>query len=205
MSARLKLVVSLVVFPMLASGCLDVVDDGEEEERLCGSPGMVLDVWDLPSTGIRCTRVLGSLFVRAAKNSAVEARRLARLETVDANLTVEWAESLEALAPLRKVGDLILTSSSVANLAPLGNVSVMSGGILVQFMNSLETLQGLEGVERLSRLSINSNAKLKTLQGLDNLRLVEGDVLLGGNPSLPRPVIDAFLERIEVRGTVTLY
>jgi hypothetical protein len=66
--------------------------------------------------------------------------------------------------------------------------------------DSLESLDGLQGVTHLRSLTINDNKILRDLAGLSNLKRVDGDVDLQGNPELRG--VEGFLRGVDVGGRV---
>lgn len=94
--------------------------------------------------------------------------------------------SLDGLNNLTSIGGLVLIDNPlIQNLMPFSNVSGIEWGVLILRSNhTLIDLTGLEGFFEVSYLSIYDNNNLKTLEGLDKLTIVSGDVSIQGNPAL---------------------
>lgn len=69
---------------------------------------------------------------------------------------------------------------------------------------ALRSLSGLVGLERVEGDLILRGTGLTSLDGLDSVASVGGELYPGGNPSLSQAAVEAWAEEIEVDGSVTI-
>jgi hypothetical protein len=94
----------------------------------------------------------------------------------------------------------VFGSDGLSSLSALKPTLIRGGDMTISSTDSLESLDGLQGVTHLKSLEITDNKVLRDLSGLSNLKRVEGDVTIQGNPELRGA--DEFLKGIEVGGQI---
>ena len=173
--------------------------------------------------GYRC--IVGSLSILGTPFSTLS---LPRLEAVTGDLVINNNQSLvEISLPLLTrlgiryttdptdrsynnelpVGLYIAGNPLLQNLETFNSVTKIEGSVTIERNASLVSLAGLENIVTLPRLTITSNDALQTLDGLNNLRIIERNVAaegtvpdglyIAGNPVLESLQALSSLESVE--------
>jgi len=92
------------------------------------------------------------------------------------------------------------------NLRGLDNIIATTDfGIDVWENAALESLEGLDHVTKIGGdLNIFKNAALTSLKGLEGLESVGGNLFIQSNANLPAAAVDDLVKRITVGGSVTV-
>ena len=144
--------------------------------------------------GLNDVEMTGADFVLNNVKTLKNINALAKLHTVGDLLAVEGCEELASLAGMQSLNTASRISIQVcpklADIQALNRITALNS--LTITLTGLKNLQGLnnlgsigEGAAIKDGLGIFGNMKLISLEGLNNLRRVEGSVKIGGNSVLP--------------------
>ena len=112
---------------------------------------------------------------------------------------------ISGLRNLEHLGQLNVSYTPLRNLEGLGGLRVITDNLSIGRLPTLTSLEGLGQLQAIGgNLLIFGNEHLTSLRGLSGLCRVGGNVQITDNPMLPQSEIDAFLDRIEVGGEVTV-
>ncbi|KAA3622738.1 MAG: T9SS C-terminal target domain-containing protein, partial [Bacteroidetes bacterium] len=102
----------------------------------------------------------------SSNNALVNLEGLDQIDSIGTDITIEYNQNLSDLSGFESITSL--------------------GGIRIQHSHALTTLNGLEQIPgHLSEgIRIADNSQLNSLEGLNHLTMVEGNVYIGQNPSL---------------------
>lgn len=90
-------------------------------------------------------------------------------------------------------GHIVISGQNITSLFGLRNIMAVEGNVIIRANPILRNLNGIGNLEMIrGSLIIGgwgslSNAQLESLEGLDMLAYVEGDVIINYNPLLPKP------------------
>jgi hypothetical protein len=113
---------------------------------------------------------------------------------------------VDGLTNLRSVGgDLnFFRNWDLASLRGLWGLVNVGGNLMIHLDDSLETMDGLQQLRSVGGLAIHSNAILRSLEALQGLETVAGDLVITGNPRLPQVDAEGFAARLLIGGTTTV-
>lgn len=100
------------------------------------------------------------------------------------------------------LGRIQLDSTAEEDLSTFGGAHLATvKGFVNVFRTHLRTLRGLENLRVVDgNLSIHRNVELTSLTALQSLREVTGNLYVSGNPKIPQSELDAFSARVKVGG-----
>jgi len=108
---------------------------------------------------------------------------------IDGNLVIYGAmpADLSALSELQTVGrDLVIrTTTGLVHLHGLEKLRNIGGKVVIESNYDLKSLAGLSVPEQLKGLTVQMNGPLQDLKGLENLKIVDGDLVVSKNLSVP--------------------
>ncbi|MGM0557901.1 MAG: hypothetical protein ACQEVA_16060 [Myxococcota bacterium] len=108
-------------------------------------------------------------------------------------------KSLEGMEDLERVGKnlRIASASNLRDLHELGELREVRLALSIQGPSKLKTLEGLENVKTANHVVIEDHAELQSIEALESLERVRYLVIVN-NPNLPACQADKLAERIEV-------
>jgi len=133
-------------------------------------------------------RVDGTLRIRQNAR-LLEISALASLSEVAGGLQITenpFLESLEGLEALGTIGGRlqILNNAALADLGSFSNLG-LANGITISGNTNLQSLEGLEALEQILGSLVLNTAGVTSLEGLHNLRTIQGGILsITNNPVL---------------------
>lgn len=154
---------------------------------------------------IQKLRRAGGVSVQAAALS--DEARFDALEALDGMLSVDvWGSDITGslvFPKLERVENLVLISGSglTSNSVQLP-VLERTGEVRVQWTMVLRDLTLLRSVRTMGALSIHSNASLETLEGLEGVTALDGDLNITGNDSLTS--LDALSGVTSISGNIVI-
>jgi hypothetical protein len=155
----------------------------------------------------RCTTV-NSIYVKYTNWSDLSFAT--GLTMLDGQFVVEYNEQLESLDGMDEVMEFGAGHSRIANnyklrnLEGLGSLRRVNESFTIRY-NGIESIQGLESLEEVEGdLIIERNWKLTDLKALESLERVGEDLFVESNEKLPRCEIDWLVERIDIEGEIRL-
>lgn len=113
---------------------------------------------------------------------------LINVTSIVGNLSIS-NNALTSLMPLNNLtsitGNLFISDQSLATLTGLENLSSINGNISISNSNSITSLNGLDKIATISGdLYLNANDNLISLNGLDNLTSIGGNFTVSNNNNL---------------------
>lgn len=195
---------------------------------VCGAPADWASQDEQIAALAGCEVYEGSLYIH---ESILDLSPLSSLRIIRGHVTSTSKndETLEGLDALEWVGSFHFSDAKLQDLSALGNLTgvddyfelialeeleslhgleglqFVGGGVKLEANPGLTDLEGLSGLERIDGdLTIWANENLASLDGLSALQSVGGNVTIRLNPQLLPTEVDAFLDRVEIDGVVTL-
>lgn len=155
--------------------------------------------------------IKGDLII-ASNGSLLNFDGLFGLTFVEGDLTLSGGINITSLSGLNNIeeigGDLSVKGLSINDFIDLNSFTNLHGGLSVENCNSLIDLKGLEGISNLGYdLRIVRNDSLQSLNGLENLIEIEGNLIIGGNYNYSNAMLyslDSLSNLIEIDGDIKI-
>lgn len=131
----------------------------------------------------QCTQTSIYLGSQAAVNSF---KAVYGCVTMTGSLTISGADitNLDSLHQLTEVGALHIQQTNAANLEGLSSLTRVHGILNIYWNYGLTTLHGIEQLTKVGELTIYNNDLLASIQGINNLQVVEGRTWIADNDVL---------------------
>lgn len=187
------------------TGKLQGVDD-ETDLVVCGEPDEVINNRSDLSTYEGCEIIRSHVALAFFRDEDLPA--FASLRKTEQQFVVRGTETLKSVHGLRRleVADSFRLdyAMNLQSLEGLENLREVATGMALWHLPGVTTLEPLGNLTVTGGLSILHLPHLTSLDGLDNLCRIDGDLEIG-QTSIMREDVEAFLDRVDVTGTVTFH
>ncbi|MFB6373576.1 MAG: hypothetical protein ABEN55_10775 [Bradymonadaceae bacterium] len=184
----------------------DAGDVGESGEIICGEPDQVIETLEGAARLGECDVYRGSFqFEEGTFETDSDLEKLPDLRVIEGAIEIvaSGVESVHGLERLERVGDFRLQGGGAESLNGLSNLRQVDGTLRLRFTR-LRNLRGLEKLRSIGSIFFSTNPKLQSLDGLESLERVRGDVVFTSNPEITVDEAKAFVDRIKIEGKVEI-